>query len=124
MKSFKIVYWVFTSLFAAMMVAGGIAYLRKAPEVMEGLKISGFPYYFMQLLGVAKILGSIMLFYSFNCKTLKEWAYSGFYFTLIGAIWVHIKIGISVLSPVIALIILSVTYYLWYRIRKEGGIKN
>jgi uncharacterized membrane protein len=54
-----------------------------------------YPDYFAPFIGVAKILGSIALLVPGNRK-LKEWAYAGFTFDLIGATYSALAIGESV----------------------------
>ena len=54
---------------------------ESATAVMEQL---GYPAYVLTILGVAKILGAIALVQT-KWKTIKEWAYAGFTFDILGA---------------------------------------
>ena len=46
----------------------------------------GYPVYFIQFLGVAKVLGVIALLVP-GFPRLREWAYAGFVFDLVGALY-------------------------------------
>jgi hypothetical protein len=56
---------------------------------MKNFESIGIPLHLVMLLGVAKILDSIALVVPL-WNTIKEWAYAGFAFTFIGAIWAHV----------------------------------
>ena len=120
MKTQKIIYWILTIIFSVMMLFSGIMYVSQTPEILENFKKSGYPLEFMLFLGLAKIIGSILLVYPFKCKTIKEWAYSGFGFTLIGAIWEHLyKHESFFINPLIFLVVLIISYILWHKINKS-----
>jgi hypothetical protein len=55
----------------------------------QGLALLAYPPYMLAVLGTAKILGAIALVVP-KFPRLKEWAYAGFVFDLIGAIWSHL----------------------------------
>jgi DoxX-like family len=112
MQKEKIIYWVSTSIVAVMMLFSSFMYLSKNEQVMEGIKATGIPYYFMVILGVAKLLGAIALLYP-KLVLLKEWAYAGFTFTFIGAVCTHIATGTAFVGPLVFLVILAVSY--WFR---------
>lgn len=120
MKTQKIIYWVLTGLFSIMMLFSGIMYVRQTPEMLENFTKSGYPLEFMLFLGVAKIIGSILLVYPFKCKSIKEWAYSGFALTLIGAIWEHLyKKESFFINPLIFLVVLIISYIYWNKLNKS-----
>ena len=87
-KTTNILYWVFTILFAGLMIFSAIPNIMLDKNTMEifvnGL---GYPAYFIQLLGIAKLLGSIVILIPGLNKTIKEWAYAGLFFDLIGAVY-------------------------------------
>jgi DoxX-like protein len=115
MKTNKIVYWICTGLISAMMLMSGIMYLSKAPQVLEALKTLGFPDYFRVLLGIAKIAGVVALLVpGFN--TLKEWAYAGFTFVFIGALWTHISTDTSFTGALVALLLLAGSYWFHHKL--------
>jgi hypothetical protein len=52
----------------------------------------GYPSYFLPFIGVAKLLGVAALLAP-GLPTLKEWAYAGFVFDMVGAMYSHICVG-------------------------------
>ena len=85
MKRDKIIYWIATGLISAMMLMSSFMYLSKSPEVLNGIKASGYPDYFIPFLGTAKLLAALALVIPVWSK-LKEWAYAGIVFELTGAV--------------------------------------
>ena len=114
MNKTKITYWLITGFISFMMIMNGVMYLGKNQQVMDSIQQNGIPYSFIQLLGVAKILGALALLFS-RWKTLKEWAYAGFTFTFIGAIWISYSMNQTIIPALIALALLLVSYNLWHR---------
>lgn len=112
MKRDKVIYWIATGLLSAGMLMSAFMYLTKNPELMKSFHSAGYPDYFVLILGSAKLLGAIVLLAPVWSK-LKEWAYAGFAFTFIGAMWTHIATSTPWIAPFIALLILSVSY--WFR---------
>lgn len=85
MKKLNIIYWIFTVLFALLMLFSTIPDLMKDEQAVEIMVNQlGYPEYLIQFIGVAKLLGVIaILVPGFN--RVKEWAYAGLFFDLIGA---------------------------------------
>ena len=84
MKKINILYWTFTGLFALVMLLSGIQNALVTPDSVAILKHLGYPEYIIPFLGVAKILGAIAIVLP-GIPRLKEWAYAGLFFDLIGA---------------------------------------
>ena len=83
-------YWVTTGLFTAMLAMSGAMDFVHAPMLVEGLHEKlGFPLSFLTILGTAKLLGVVALLVP-RFPLLKEWAYAGFTFNLLGAAWTHV----------------------------------
>lgn len=118
MKRDKIIYWVATSLLAAGMAMSAYMYLTKNPELVGAFQTLGFPVYFVSILGVAKLLGAIVLLAPAGTR-LKEWAYAGFIFVFVGAIWTHLVTNTPFISPLVFLIVLGVSYFFWVRINTK-----
>jgi hypothetical protein len=119
-KRNKIIYWVATLWLASGMVATGIQQLMKIPldNVMSppgayGIAQLGYPLYFLNILGVCKILGVVALLVP-RFPLLKEWAYAGFFFLLTGAIYSHIAVGHSGGDLFPASLLLVLTVISWY----------
>ena len=93
MKKTKIFYWIFTSLFAAFMLSSAIPDILSSPIAVEGMhKGLGYPVYFIPFIGVAKLLGSLAILIPVNAR-IREWAYAGLFFDLIGATFSIIAVG-------------------------------
>lgn len=116
MKRDKIIYWTATGLVAAGMLMSAFMYLTKNPELMKGFNQLGFPEFFTSILGVAKLVGAIVLLIP-ALERLREWAYAGFAFTFIGAIWTHVATGTPMVTPFIFLVILGVSYFFRERLK-------
>src|SRR5262245_34693896 len=95
----KIIYWIATIWLASGMLATGVLQLFKAkaegalaPPGVYGITQLGYPVYFLTILGIWKILGTVALLVP-GFPLVKEWAYAGFFFIMSGAIFSHIAIG-------------------------------
>jgi hypothetical protein len=83
----------------------------------------GYPDYFRQLLGVAKLLGVAALVAPMPNPTLREWAYAGFAFTCIGAAVSHVMSGDPIgkaIGSSLALALLLTSYFL----RRRAALGN
>jgi len=120
MKKTKITYWIVTGIFAAFMLFSAIPdilVVQNAVTIITGL---GYPRYIIPFLGVAKLLGSIAILIP-GFKRLKEWAYAGLFFDLIGATYSGIAMGgfqLPMLFMVLPLGFLFASYFLWHKINK------
>ena len=99
-------YWVPTGLFCALFVFGGISHLFRLEPQLEGMQTLGYPLYTMTILGVAKLLGVAALLMP-GQPLLKEWAYAGFTFDLLGASASHAFNGDPVTEILIPLAVLG-----------------
>lgn len=82
-----------TGLFVLAMLASSLAYLAEAAPMVESVHVGlGYPMHFFGILGTAKLLGALALAAP-GLPRLKEWAYAGFTFNLIGAVWAHLASG-------------------------------
>ena len=84
--------WITTGLFAAMMIVSGILYVSGFAPVAEGIRTLGYPDSFRVMIGVAKLLGAPTLLLP-RRSTLRDWAYAGFVFDLVGAMVAHLSHG-------------------------------
>ena len=93
MKKTNIFYWVFTGLFSAMMLGSAIPDIMSSPIAIQGMhRELGYPLYFIPFIGVAKVLGVLAILLPISSK-IKEWAYAGLFFDLIGACFSIMAIG-------------------------------
>jgi hypothetical protein len=115
MKKTKVLYWVVTGLMVALMLLASIPDILMLPDAVEFLKHLGYPAYLLPFLGVAKTLAVITILVPGFSK-LKEWAYAGLVFDLIGALYSHISVGDPItvwIFPLIVLILVFGSYYLY-----------
>ena len=114
MSKQNIGYWIATGLFCLAMTAGGTMNLLRADIQKESIEALGYPEYLMTILGVAKLLGVTALLIP-GAALLKEWAYAGFTFDLLGAAASHAFVGdaaMEIMLPLIILGISAVSYWL------------
>ncbi len=86
MKNSKTIYWVVTAIFSVFMAFTAVPDVMLVPDAVKFMHHLGYPDYFTVFIGVAKILGSIAILVP-GFPKIKEWAYAGLFFDLIGATW-------------------------------------
>jgi hypothetical protein len=121
MKKIKIIYWIVTILFAAVMFGSAIPDLLSQPVALQGFKEMGYPAYLTTFLGAAKMLGVIALFIP-GFPRVREWAYAGLIFDLAGATYSVASIGkeFAMWLPMLVFIAMGfVSYALYHKIRKS-----
>jgi len=89
MKKNKALYWIITGLFSAFMLFSAVPDILVVPEAVTFMSHMGFPRYFIPFIGVAKLLGVIAILVP-GFPQIKEWAYAGLMFDLIGATYSQI----------------------------------
>jgi len=92
MKKTKIFYWIFTSLFCLLMLASSIPDLIAPKMAIEGFKQILMPPYLIPFLSILKILGVIAILVP-GYPRVKEWAYAGLSFDLLGATYCILASG-------------------------------
>ncbi|HWY68089.1 MAG TPA: DoxX family protein [Terriglobales bacterium] len=107
----KVIYWIITGLLAAMSAFAAVSYLTGNSQAVQGFAHVGYPQQLRILLGIAKLLGAIVLVAP-GLPKLKEWAYAGFTFAWIAAFVAHYlaKDGPTAFIPVVLLVFLAVSY--------------
>ena len=118
MKRDKILYWIFTGLVSLGFAVSSIMYLTNSPQLVDGFKFLGLPLYLIPILGVAKLTGALALINPWFPK-LKEWAYAGFTFTLIGASWSHIATNTPFTAPLLFFALVAISYFFYTRVSKQ-----
>jgi len=118
MKKTKILYWIFTSLFAFMMLFSAIPDVLSSPVAVQGMHDGlGYPLYFIPFIGVAKVFGVIAILIP-GFPRIKEWAYAGLSFDLIGATFSIIASGAPVGNwafMILPLTLAFCSYYFYHR---------
>lgn len=109
----KIAYWIFTVLIAALMFVSALPDVLMVDGAIQIFEHLGYPRYLLPFIGVAKILGAIAILQPWF-RGLKEWAYAGITFDLIGALYSHLAVGDSIqflIPPILGLILVAGSYY-------------
>jgi LPXTG-motif cell wall-anchored protein len=117
MKGINILYWTFTVLLTVFMLLGAIPDLLRIPDAVSWLTHLGYPAYLLPFLGFAKVLGLTAILFP-RLPRLKEWAFAGLAFDLIGALYSHLSVGDAASSwifPVIGIVLLIGSYVLFRR---------
>lgn len=107
----KVIYWASTVVIAALMCFAAFSYLSGDPKAVQGFAHVGYPQQLRIILGIVKPLGAIALVVPGFVK-LKEWAYAGFTYAWICAIFAHYLAGQKgeAILPLILLGLLYVSY--------------
>ena len=126
MKRTNILYWVFTGLFALIMLSTAVPNVMMSPDSVDLIHTKlGYPQYVIMFVGIAKILGVIGILIP-GYPRLKEWAYAGLFFDLIAAT----MSGVAVEGFHPAQLLMSVFFlpgilsYIYYHKRLKGSIEN
>lgn len=119
MKKTNIFYWIFTGLFAALMLFSAIPDIMSDPIAVQGMHVElGYPRYFIPFIGVLKVLGAIAILVP-GFHRIKEWAYAGLFFDLIGATYSIFAIGKPDWVFMILPLALGIVAYVFYQRRKR-----
>jgi hypothetical protein len=109
-----IAYWM-TTVVSLLGVAGtGLLDLTGAPAMALHVTALGYPAYLQHFFGAAKLLGAAVILLP-RLRTLKEWAYAGMTFDLVGATYSHVAHRDSpseLLLPVVLLALTATSYFL------------
>ncbi|MCD6012811.1 MAG: DoxX-like family protein [Flavipsychrobacter sp.] len=92
MKKTAIIYWISTIVFAGLMLSSAIPNALATPEWVALFAMLGYPKYLVSFLGIAKILGVIAILIP-GFPRIKEWAYAGLAFDLIGVVYSSLAMG-------------------------------
>lgn len=120
MKNLNIYYWISIGLILFFLVPGSIMNLMRTPDWVEVFRQLGYPEYLLPFLGVAKLAGCVVLVLP-NFKRLKEWAYAGLFFDLVGATYSGLAVSgfePAMLIMFFAIAVLLISYWLW--LKKSG----
>lgn len=113
----KLLYWVPTTLVALMMTGGGLSDALCSAQAVEVMQRLGYPDYFTCLLGVAKLLGVGALLLPVP-RVLREWAYAGFTFDVLGAtvsLLATGEAGLGALAPLFVFGLILLSYRGWHK---------
>ena len=107
-------------LFTAFMLTSAFGELTMNPTVVHSMQSLQMPVYLLYLLGALKILGLTALWLPGHPR-LKEWAYAGFTFDFVGAIYGFLATGKLLFPDIVmapaALAICLATYFFYHKAR-------
>lgn len=121
MKKTKIAYWIVTGILALLMLFSGISNIVAVPQAVPLFNHLGYPTYLIPFLGVAKTLGAIAILIP-GFPRIKEWAYAGLTFDLVGAMYSGIAVGDPVSAwgmILIGLALIAASYFLYHKLQKQ-----
>lgn len=116
-KTINILYWIFTILFAALMLFSSYSSILVTDDAKKLIHDQlGYPVYFIPFTGYAKLLGAIAILIP-GLKTVKEWAYAGLFFDLAGAVYSGIALAGTVPPMMLFMLVWFIpgilSYYFW-----------
>lgn len=122
-KTINILYWVFTILFAALMIFSAYASILVNDDAKKLIHEQlGFPVYFIPFTGWAKVIGSIVILIP-GLLAVKEWAYAGLFFDLTAVIYSSIALAGTVDKMMLYMLVWIVpgilSYYFWKKKMKQ-----
>jgi hypothetical protein len=115
MKKINIIYWISTGLILALMLWSAIGSFTDNPAGVKVMAHLGYLPYVGHFLGVAKILAIIAILVP-GFPRLKEWAYAGLAFDMIGAMYSMYAVGNPVSQWAFMLVFIAVLFcsYIFY----------
>lgn len=116
-KTTNLLYWIFTIVFAGLMILSAIPNALNNEDSQKFLHDQlGYPVYIIPFIGFAKIIGSILILIP-GLKKIKEWAYAGLFFDLAGAVYSNVSVAGGVDPMMLTLLAWIVpgiiSYILW-----------
>ena len=126
-KTTNLLYWIFTILFAGLMIMSAVPNALNTPESKQVLHdMLGYPIYIIPYLGLAKIVGSIVILIP-GLKKIKEWAYAGLFFDLAGAVYSGIAAAGGAVDPMMLTMLIWIvpgilSYIFWNK--KMNAVTN
>jgi hypothetical protein len=121
MKKTNVIFWIFTSIFCAFMLFSAATEIINNADAKTFIIGLGYPAYFNPFIGVLKLLGVIALLVPSFTK-IKEWAYAGFFFDLLGA--TYSQIAVAGFKPDVSFMLVFFIFwgvsYVYFRKRIKG----
>jgi uncharacterized membrane protein YphA (DoxX/SURF4 family) len=132
MKNVNPIYWTLTIIFAGLMLWSAIPDLMSTSDAVLIInKQLGYPAYFTPFIGFAKILGVIAILIP-GFPRIKEWAYAGFAFELVAAVYSSYYSETAVGQPVgktafmLIYIAFAIASYVYYhkKLKSDSSVKG
>ena len=121
LKTAKTIYWVGTALTALWFGASSFFELTTNPVVWDITLALGYPAHFIYILGVAKLLGVVVLLIPGKLLRLKEWVFAGVFFDIIFAFFSKLAVldFASTGDAIFALGMVAVTYIMFRKCTRQ-----
>ena len=104
-------YWATTGLLVFCMT-GGVFELLGVKTTVDGIMKLGYPSYIIPALGLGKVLAILAILWP-GLPRLKEWAYAGIFFNMLGAVVSHVAVEDPAWSILVTLAIAGLTLASW-----------
>jgi len=123
MKKTKIIFWIITGLFSALMLLTSWPDIMVSEDAVKFMKDQlGYPMYMIPFVGWAKVLGIIAILIP-GFPRIKEWAYAGLFFDLAGATYSIIAFGgldSGMIFMLVFFALLFGSYFYYHKLQKES----
>jgi len=122
-KGTKIAYWIVTVLMILIMLFSAVSSFIENPQGVALMQHLGYPMNVLRLLAVAKILGVITILVP-GFPRLKEWAYAGFTFDLIGALHAGLAAGDPLMQwsfVIVGIALILASYFLYHKLKDKAS---
>jgi len=106
----KSIYWISTIVLFSLLIITGILYFVYYNILRDYFISYGYPIYLIYPIGIAKIIGSLVILANKN-KFLSDLAYAGFFFNFILAFFAHVMVNEFDPFPAISLVLLLTSYF-------------
>jgi DoxX-like family len=118
LRTEKIIYRIGITLLSIWFTASGTLEITKNPLVWDHTILMGYPPYFITALGIAKIVGVIVLLIPNRLNWLKEWVFAAFFFDVIFAFISGYSFPgiVDIVKPGAAFILILITYIMFRKI--------
>lgn len=125
-KIYRIVFLISKLILILWMFSGGISALIGADFMLEQISKLGYPVYFPTILGIAKIIGALLLLLPVK-NLLKIIAYVGIVFEVVMAFVSYVSVGLwqDSFPPIMFLAITITSFLMWFKVKKiHIGLKQ
>ena len=113
----KIAFWIVTGILCLFMLLNVGIEVFAFDESVKMLAQLGFPKFIAYVLPIVKFSGVVAILSNYS-KSLKEWAYAGFFFDFALAALAHYFSGVpSPIPAIISIIVLFASYFLDKKVR-------
>jgi len=118
LKTTKTIYWIGVAMTSLWFSASGLGELTHNDVIWDITLKLGYPPHFINILGVAKLTGVVVLLTPNRLLRLKEWVFAGIYFDILFAFLSKIAVlGFpATVDAIIAFVMVSVTYLMYRKL--------